>query len=205
MILIVCSTSASVEISVSVPPWLGVMWCISQYSALVQTRFHRTTTKFETLLVSMVRFIGSMACRTVSDWLSVLSFLVSSRFGFGLMDAGLMTWYASGWKNIPPMATCESARSNPKRVIGPRSNQMFPLDLLECKSNGEPKHEVNYIEQVQAFVTLSTDRRGEVEIYLYSPSNTRTQILPVRPNTLNASVVDDLLPSSLETWTWSKQ
>ena len=104
-----------------------------------------------------------------------------------------MTWYASGWKNVPPMATCESATSIPKRVISPRSNQMFPLDLLECKSNGEPKHEVNYIEQVQAFVTLSTDRRGEVEIYLYSPSNTRTQILPVRPNIIDASVVIDLL------------
>ncbi len=107
-------------------------------------------------------------------------FLVSSRFGFGLMDAGLMTWHASGWKNVPPMSTCESVKSNPKRIIGAHSNQMFTLKLLECKDDVDPSHEVNYIEQIQAFVTLSTDRRGEIEIYLYSPANTRTQLLPVR-------------------------
>jgi hypothetical protein len=106
-------------------------------------------------------------------------FLVSSRFGFGLMDAGLMTWHSSGWKNVPPMATCESVKSNPKRTISAQSSQMFTLKLLECKDDVDPSHEVNYIEQVQAFVTLATDRRGEIEIYLYSPANTRTQLLPV--------------------------
>jgi hypothetical protein len=96
------------------------------------------------------------------------------------MDAGLMTWYASGWKNVPSMSSCESVTSNPKRIIASRSNQMFSLNLMECKDDIDPTHEVNYIEQVQAFVTLLTDRRGEIEIYLYSPSNTKTQLLPVR-------------------------
>lgn len=95
------------------------------------------------------------------------------------MDAGLMTWYASGWKNVPSMSTCESKINNPKRTITARSSQIFALKLMECKDDQDPKHEVNYIEQVQAFVTLLTDRRGEIEIYLYSPSNTRTQLLPV--------------------------
>jgi furin len=95
------------------------------------------------------------------------------------MDAGLMTWYASKWKNVPSMASCESVISNPKRLIPARSNQMFSLDLTECEDVDDPAHEVNYIEQVQAFVTLSTDRRGEIEIFLYSPSNTKTQLLPV--------------------------
>ncbi len=91
-----------------------------------------------------------------------------------------MTWYASGWKNVPSMSSCESVTSNPKRIIASRSNQMFSLNLMECKDDIDPTHEVNYIEQVQAFVTLLTDRRGEIEIYLYSPSNTKTQLLPVR-------------------------
>ncbi|UJR30781.1 hypothetical protein I4U23_018301 [Adineta vaga] len=107
-------------------------------------------------------------------------FNVSNKFGFGLMDAGLMTWYASGWKNVPSMASCESATSAPQRVIPARSNEIFPLSVLECKDESDPRHEVNYIEQVQVFVTLTTERRGEIEIYLYSPSNTRTQILPKR-------------------------
>ena len=111
--------------------------------------------------------------------LTSLRILVSNRFGFGLMDAGLMTWYASGWKNVPSMSTCESPTSNPKRMIASRADEVFPLNVGECKDDFDPAHEVNYIEQVQVFITLLTDRRGEMEIYLYSPSNTRTQILPV--------------------------
>ncbi|CAF0849788.1 unnamed protein product [Adineta ricciae] len=107
-------------------------------------------------------------------------FNVSNRFGFGLMDAGLMTWYATGWKNVPPMSTCGSATSDPQRTISARSNEIFHLNVLECKDESDPRHEVNYIEQVQIYVTLNTERRGEIEIYLYSPSNTRTQILPKR-------------------------
>lgn len=95
------------------------------------------------------------------------------------MDAGLMTWYASGWKNVPPMSSCESSTSNPKRLISADSKETFSLTVNECKSSSDPSHEVNYIEQVQVFVTMATDRRGEIEIYLYSPSKTRTQLLPV--------------------------
>lgn len=90
-----------------------------------------------------------------------------------------MTWHASGWKNVPSMSTCESVTSNPKRIIPSHSSQTFTLKLAECKDDYDPSHEVNYIEQVQAFVTLATDRRGEIEIYLYSPSNTKSQLLPV--------------------------
>jgi len=107
-------------------------------------------------------------------------FNVSSRFGFGLMDAGLMTWHAIGWRNVPSMSTCESVTTNPRRTIPPRSHEIFDLNLNECKNNVDPAREVNYIEQVQVFVTLATERRGEIEIYLYSPSNTRTQLLPRR-------------------------
>lgn len=96
------------------------------------------------------------------------------------MDAGLMTWYASGWRNVPPMSSCESAASHPQHRITARSNNTFTLNLMECKHDLDPKHEVNYIEQVQVFVTLLTDKRGDIEIYIYSPSNTRTQLLPVK-------------------------
>ena len=113
------------------------------------------------------------------ELVALVRFSVSSRFGFGLMDAGLMTWYAIGWKNVPSMSTCESVTSNPKRTVPPRPHEIFNLDLTECKNTADPAREVNYIEQVQVYVTLAADRRGEVEIYLYSPSNTRTQLLPV--------------------------
>ena len=95
------------------------------------------------------------------------------------MDAGLMTWYASGWKNVPAMATCESTNSELQTRIAARSNETLPLNVTECENTDEPNSAVNYIEQVQVFVTLTTDKRGDIEIYLYSPSATKTKILPV--------------------------
>ncbi|CAF5027133.1 unnamed protein product [Rotaria sp. Silwood1] len=65
------------------------------------------------------------------------------------MDAGLMTWYASGWKNIPLMSTCESMTYNPKKTIKSKSNETFSVDLKVCKNSGDIKSQVNYIEQVQ--------------------------------------------------------
>ena len=109
-------------------------------------------------------------------------FLVSSRFGFGLMDAGLMTWYAAGWQNVPPMATCESITSEPQKTIGGHSSETFLMNLSECQNSMDVKKEVNYIEQVQIYITLTATTRGEMEIYLFSPSNTKTQLLPVRNN-----------------------
>ena len=107
-------------------------------------------------------------------------FSVSSRYGFGLMDAGLMTHYAKNWKNIPSMATCELLITNVNKTIKAHSNEMFTVNLIECQNSDDQKRQVNYIEQVQIFITLTTTNRGEIEIFLYSPSNTKTQILPVR-------------------------
>ncbi|CAF2914819.1 unnamed protein product [Rotaria sp. Silwood2] len=107
---------------------------------------------------------------------------VSSKYGFGLMDAGLMTWYASGWKNVPAMSTCESMTYKPEKTINSKSNETFSVNLTECQNSGDIKSQVNYIEQVQLFVNLTTTNRGEIEIFLYSPSNTETQLLPKRAN-----------------------
>ena len=96
------------------------------------------------------------------------------------MDAGLMTWYASGWTNVPPMSTCQSATITPTRKIEPYKNEIFLIDVTECQNRSDGVNEVNYIEQVQVFITLTAQVRGEIEIYLDSPAKTKTQLLPVR-------------------------
>jgi subtilisin-like proprotein convertase family protein len=98
------------------------------------------------------------------------------------MDAGLMTWHAVGWKNVPIMSTCESITNEPKKTIESHVNEMFSVNLTQCQNSINPQGEVNYIEQVKIFITLTTTNRGEIELYLYSPSNTKTQLLPVRIN-----------------------
>ncbi|UJR15817.1 hypothetical protein I4U23_002746 [Adineta vaga] len=109
-------------------------------------------------------------------------FNVSSKYGFGLMDAGLMTWYAIGWTNVPAMSTCETMMDNPQKTIEPTSHEMFTLELTDCRESNDVKRTVNYIEQVQILITLTTTNRGAIEIYLISPSKTRTQLLPKRIN-----------------------
>ncbi|CAF0981869.1 unnamed protein product [Adineta ricciae] len=109
-------------------------------------------------------------------------FNVSSKYGFGLMDAGLMTWYASIWRNVPPMSTCETVINQPERNIPSGSSEVFRVNLTECQETVDIKRTVNYIEQVQIFITLTTGDRGSTEIYLYSPSKTETQLLPKRAN-----------------------
>lgn len=90
-----------------------------------------------------------------------------------------MTWYASGWKNVPPMSTCESALATPNKSIEGQSSESFTLTMTECGESSTLNRSVNFIEQVQVFISMTTTSRGNMEIFLHSPSNTITQLLPV--------------------------
>lgn len=103
-----------------------------------------------------------------------------------------MTWYAKRWKNIPSMSTCESITDSPQKTIVSHSNELFVVELTECKSSMDRKRQVEYIEQVQVFITLKTAKRGDTEIYLYSPSNTKTQLLPVRLDLISDKLFIDI-------------
>lgn len=137
--------------------------------------YHRTRILFAMPRASTVH----LSSPTLIVSLSVNVFLVSSKYGFGLMDAGLMTWYASGWTNVPSMSTCQSSTLTPKKKIEPYRSEIFTIDVTECQIRSDGVNEVNYIEQVQVFITLTAKRRGDMEIYVDSPSKTKTQVLPV--------------------------
>ena len=50
------------------------------------------------------------------------------------------------------------------------------IDTNACEGTS---NQVNFIEQVEIVVTIKTSVRGSLEIYLTSPSDTRSLILPV--------------------------
>jgi proprotein convertase subtilisin/kexin type 2 len=52
------------------------------------------------------------------------------------------------------------------------------IDTDSCA--GKP-NEVNYLEHVQAFLTLRSSRRGDIVIFLTSPLGTRSLLLSKRP------------------------
>jgi hypothetical protein len=43
--------------------------------------------------------------------------LVSSRYGFGLMDAGKMVELAKNWVNVPDLQSCQTVNSNFKMSV----------------------------------------------------------------------------------------
>ena len=48
------------------------------------------------------------------------------------MDAGLMTWYAQSWINIPPMLTCETSVMSPNKVIAAHATEQFEINIENC-------------------------------------------------------------------------
>ncbi|CAH1637274.1 unnamed protein product [Spodoptera littoralis] len=100
---------------------------------------------------------------------------VSHSFGYGLLDAAGMVRLAKSWRTVPPQRRCELAAPRPQRPVPPRSSVTLQLDVGACPG-------VNYLEHVQARVSLSAARRGDLRIVLTSPAGTKVTLLAPRPH-----------------------
>lgn len=100
---------------------------------------------------------------------------VSHSFGYGLLDAAGMVRLARTWRTVPPQRRCELAAPRPQRAVPPRSTVTMQLDIGSCPG-------VNYLEHVQARVSLSATRRGDLRIALTSPAGTKVTLLAPRPH-----------------------
>ncbi|KAL7668816.1 hypothetical protein ACOME3_009500 [Neoechinorhynchus agilis] len=119
-------------------------------------------------------------------------FKASTKYGFGLMDAGLMVHLALGWSLVAPMISCQSNRYNvPKRVLG---LQIYSSTVFfgNCYSDHA---KLDYIEQVHVVVSVRSDLRGSLELYIISPMGTRSKILPV-----SSSRKNDRRPGDFTAW-----
>jgi proprotein convertase subtilisin/kexin type 2 len=65
------------------------------------------------------------------------------------------------------------------RPIPTNGTLTLTLDTRNCQGS---ETEVNYLEHVQAVISLNSTRRGDVEMFLTSPMGTRSMILSRRPN-----------------------
>ncbi|VDN08394.1 unnamed protein product [Thelazia callipaeda] len=99
-------------------------------------------------------------------------------FGFGVLDAAEMVMLAMVWKTSPPRFHCEAGTIAVPHEIPSIGNLVLELDTDACMGS---RTEVNYLEHVQAVVTLNSTRRGDTTLYLISPSGTETMILSRRP------------------------
>ena len=75
-------------------------------------------------------------------------------------------------------ALCSNSLSLSCRTIRPNSAVRSIYKASGCSDN--PNHHVNYLEHVVVRITITHPRRGDLAIYLTSPSGTRSQLLANR-------------------------
>ncbi|KAH9286625.1 Furin-like protease 1, isoforms 1/1-X/2 [Echinococcus granulosus] len=116
---------------------------------------------------------------------------VSHAFGYGLMDAAVMVDLALNWTTVPTQRICEVHASLPRSPLKMRhhTTEQLRLETDGCLVNeaGDPSRGVAYLEHVQAKVTLTSDCRGEVELWLTSPMGTKSKLLSKRPFDLDVA------------------
>lgn len=99
-------------------------------------------------------------------------------FGYGVLDAGEMVRTAQLWKPLPVRSHCEAGSIKGTRQIPKKGNLSITIDTNAC---ADEMNEVNYLEHVQAFVSLKSSKRGDTVIYITSPLGTRSLLLGKRP------------------------
>ncbi|KAM6183383.1 proprotein convertase subtilisin/kexin type 5 isoform 2-T2 [Erethizon dorsatum] len=114
-----------------------------------------------------------------NDWkTNAAGFKVSHLYGFGLMDAEAMVMEAEKWTPVPQQHMCVESTDRQIKTIRPNSAIRSIYKASGCSDN--PNHYVNYLEHVVVRVTITHPRRGDLAIYLTSPSGTRSQLLANR-------------------------
>ncbi|XP_047470324.1 neuroendocrine convertase 2-like [Penaeus chinensis] len=100
-------------------------------------------------------------------------------FGFGVLDAGAMVALARDWVTVPPRYHCQAGIYQTPRRISINETIEIKIETDACAWSDT---EVNYLEHVQAVITLNASRRGDVELFIVSPMDTKSMILSRRPN-----------------------
>ncbi|XP_070138293.1 furin-like protease 1 isoform X2 [Drosophila bipectinata] len=118
---------------------------------------------------------------------------VSHSFGYGLMDAAEMVRVARSWKMVPEQQRCEINAPHADKVIPPHTHITLQLTVEHCLS-------VNYLEHVQAKITLTSQRRGDIQLYLRSPANTSVTLLTSRLHDNSRSGFNQWPFMSVHTW-----
>lgn len=100
-------------------------------------------------------------------------------FGYGVLDAGSMVTLAKDWKTVPSRYHCDAGSVTGLFPIPVHNTLELNITTDACKGTSS---EVNYIEHVQAIITLNATIRGDLIMYLTSPMGTKSMILNRRPN-----------------------
>ncbi|KAK7913053.1 hypothetical protein WMY93_013264 [Mugilogobius chulae] len=120
---------------------------------------------------------------------------VSHSYGYGLLDAGAIVALAKTWTNVGPQRKCVLTILAEPRNIG--GHLLINKSVNACF--GSDAH-VTSLEHVQARLTLSYNRRGNLEIHLISPAGTRSTLLHHRPHDYSSEGFNDWAFMTTHSW-----
>nr|CAA48730.1 LPC2 [Lymnaea stagnalis] len=105
--------------------------------------------------------------------------LFNHLFGYGVLDAASMVDLASQWRGLPERFHCKAGTVSAEKEFTFGKPLRMSIESDGCFGT---ENEVNYLEHVQAFITLRSTYRGCVTMYMTSPMGTTSMILSQRPN-----------------------
>lgn len=110
---------------------------------------------------------------------------VSHKFGYGLMDAESMVKTALRWRKTPAQIVCRTVPDTTQRLI--QDDLIVTMNTSACAGTDNA---VNYLEHVQAKISLKFQPRGNLRITLISPSGTPSHLLMARPRDVDEDTFD---------------
>lgn len=110
---------------------------------------------------------------------------VSHKFGYGLMDAEAMVKTALRWKTTPQQVICRTGVDNSEKLI--QDDLIVTMNTSACAGTDNA---INYLEHVQAKISLKFQPRGNLRITLISPSGTPSHLLMSRPRDTDEDTFD---------------
>ncbi|XP_029282125.1 furin (paired basic amino acid cleaving enzyme) a [Cottoperca gobio] len=120
---------------------------------------------------------------------------VSHSYGYGLLDASAIVSLAETWTNVRPQRKCVITMVCEPRNIG--SHLSINMSVDAC--TGTDSY-VTSLEHVQARLTLSYNRRGNLAIHLISPAGTRSTLLHPRPHDYSSEGFNDWAFMTTHSW-----
>ncbi|XP_055514913.1 proprotein convertase subtilisin/kexin type 4-like isoform X2 [Leucoraja erinacea] len=114
---------------------------------------------------------------------------VSHHYGYGLLDAGRLVDLATKWLTVHPQRECSIEIIKSPQVISDKL--VIKKHINACSGT---KDYIRSLEHVEARMSLSYTRRGDLRIYLISPSGTCSNLVDVRPH--------DASPRGYRDWTF---
>uniref|UniRef100_A0A7N8X1H9 Furin (paired basic amino acid cleaving enzyme) a n=1 Tax=Mastacembelus armatus TaxID=205130 RepID=A0A7N8X1H9_9TELE len=122
---------------------------------------------------------------------------VSHAYGYGLLDASAIVALAKTWTNVGPQRKCVITMVGEPKLVHYTYAHTNTHTVDACV--GTDSH-VTSLEHVQAQLSLSYNRRGNLAIHLISPAGTRSTLLHPRPHDYSSEGFNDWAFMTTHSW-----